>query len=208
MVDGAVRRGLGVAAVAAAPGHGPVDHQRLVGLDDRRERGCPPPVDVDDLALAGPDVDHLGPRLPVVALVAQHHGGADGPGIGQGDARLEEGVGGAFGEIPRLRAGGMAAALELGKRGETVGVRIASRVARDADPARRTSPTSSAGRRRRDRDRGRRRRRRRRCRRASAAAASTARRSGRWRRFRRWRRSGGARRVRPPRRPREVRSAR
>ena len=48
-------RGLGVAAVAAAPGHDAVGDERLVGLDDRGERGREAAVRVDAARLARRD---------------------------------------------------------------------------------------------------------------------------------------------------------
>ena len=67
-------RGLGVAAVAAAPGHDAVGDERLVGLDDRGERGREEAVRGEAARLARRDREGARPAAAVVAEEARHHG--------------------------------------------------------------------------------------------------------------------------------------
>ena len=100
--------GLGVAAVAGAvPGHGAVREERLVGLDHRGELGLwqPQGLGIEGDALVAGERDGRGDLGGGRRLEAHGGGGRLAGGIEQGQLRVEEGAGGALGEVAREVAG-------------------------------------------------------------------------------------------------------
>ena len=124
-------RRLGMAAVAAAPRHRPVDDDRRARLDDGRERRRAGESGLERTLPARMDLQRHRRRGAVVALIPHDDWHGRRRRVGDRDGRAEEAVRRTFREVADAGAERMAAALELGEAGGAVAVGIGCGIGRE-----------------------------------------------------------------------------